>query len=141
MTKKYYWLNSHSEIFLKRGYLEESVSPKQRIEDIAKKAEELLGIKGFADKFIDYMARGFYSLSTPVWTNYGTKRGLPVSCFNSYIQDTMDGILTKVAEVGMMSKLGGGTSGFFGDLRPRGAKINVGGESSCLEFISVQHDL
>jgi ribonucleoside-diphosphate reductase alpha chain len=128
--KKYYWLNSHSEIFLKRGYLEESVSPKQRIEDIAKKAEELLGIKGFADKFIDYMARGFYSLSTPVWTNYGTKRGLPVSCFNSYIPDTMDGILTKVAEVGMMSKLGGGTSGFFGDLRPRGAKINVGGESS-----------
>lgn len=128
--KKYYWLNSHSEIFLKRGYLEESVSPKQRIEDIAKKAEKLLGITGFADKFIDYMARGFYSLSTPVWTNYGTKRGLPVSCFNSYIPDTMDGILTKVAEVGMMSKLGGGTSGFFGDLRPRGAKINVGGESS-----------
>lgn len=130
MNKKYYWLNSHSRIFLERGYLKEGITPEVRIRQIAENAENILHIPGFADKFEDYMSRGFYSLSTPVWTNYGNNRGLPVSCFSSYIPDTMDGILDKVAEVGMMSKLGGGTSGFFGDLRPRGAKISVGGESS-----------
>jgi ribonucleoside-diphosphate reductase alpha chain len=130
MNKKYYWLNSHSRIFLERGYLKENVTPEARIRQIAETAETILGISGFADKFEDYMSKGFYSLATPVWTNFGNDRGLPVSCFSSYISDTMDGILDKVAEVGMMSKLGGGTSGFFGDLRPRGAKISVGGESS-----------
>lgn len=129
-SKKYYWLNSHSRIFLERGYLKDGIDPETRIRQIAETAEAILNIPGFADKFEDYMSRGYYSLSTPVWTNFGNDRGLPVSCFNSYIPDTMDGILDKVAEVGMMSKLGGGTSGYFGELRPRGAKISVGGESS-----------
>lgn len=130
MSKKYYWLNSHSRLFLERGYLKEGVSPEERIKQIANNAEKILDIKGFADKFEDYMSRGYYSLATPVWTNYGNERGFPVSCFNSYIADQMQDILYKTAEVGMMSKLGGGTSGYFGDLRPRGATISVGGESS-----------
>jgi ribonucleoside-diphosphate reductase alpha chain len=130
MHKKYYWLNSHSRIFLERGYIEQGSTPEKRIRDIAENAERILKIEGFADKFEDYMSRGFFSLATPVWTNFGNARGLPVSCFNSYISDTMQSILHKVAEVGMMSKLGGGTSGFFGDLRARGSSISVGGESS-----------
>jgi ribonucleoside-diphosphate reductase alpha chain len=130
MTKPYYWLNSHSRLFLERGYLEKNKSPESRIKDIAINAEKLLDMEGFAEKFEYYMSLGFYSLSTPVWTNYGNSRGLPVSCFNSHISDRMDSILYKVAEVGMMSKLGGGTSGYFGDLRARGCPISVGGESS-----------
>ena len=130
MHEKYYWLNTHSRQFLERGYLENDITPEKRIRQIADHAEELLKIKGFADKFEDYMARGFYSLATPVWTNYGNKRGLPVSCFNSHITDEMESILWKTAEVGTMCKHGGGTSGFFGDLRERGAPISVGGESS-----------
>jgi ribonucleoside-diphosphate reductase alpha chain len=137
-TKEYYWLNSHSRIFLERGYLEEGKTPEQRIRQIAENAEKILKIKGFADKFEKYMSLGFYSLATPVWTNFGNKRGLPVSCFGSFIQDKMEAILTKAAEVGMMSKLGGGTSGFFGDLRPRGTKISVGGESSgAVHFMEI----
>jgi ribonucleoside-diphosphate reductase alpha chain len=128
--KRYSWLNSHSRIFLERGYLKEGVTPEQRIKQIADNAENILGIKGFSDKFEDYMSRGFFSLATPIWNNYGNERGLPVSCFNSHVSDHMQDILYKVAEVGMMSKLGGGTSGYFGDLRQRGASISVGGESS-----------
>jgi ribonucleoside-diphosphate reductase alpha chain len=130
VDKKYSWLNSHSKTFLQRGYLNPGVTPEQRIREIADNAEKILGIKGFADKFEDYMARGFYSLSTPVWTSFGNSRGLPVSCFNSHVDDTMPSILEKVSEVGIMSKQGGGTSGYFGDLRARGTKISVGGESS-----------
>ena len=138
VDKEYYWLNSHSRLFLERGYLEPEVTPEQRVRQIAENAERILKKKGFADKFEGYMKRGFYSLATPVWCNFGNKRGLPVSCFGSYVEDRMEAILTKAAEVGMMSKMGGGTSGFFGGLRPRGTKISVGGESSgAVHFMEI----
>ena len=137
-NKDYYWLNSHSRLFLERGYLEEGTTPEARIKQIADNAEKILKLEGFSDKFQNYMAKGFYSLSTPAWTNFGNKRGLPVSCFGSLIEDKMESILTKAAEVGMMSKLGGGTSGYFGELRPRGTKISVGGESSgAVHFMEI----
>jgi ribonucleoside-diphosphate reductase alpha chain len=123
---QYKWLNSHSRIFLERGYLKQNQTPEQRYREIAETAEKYLGIAGFADKFEDYLSRGFYSLATPVITNYGNERGLPVSCFNSHISDTTTNIFEKVGEVGIMSKNGGGTSGYFGDLRPRGSLIKNG---------------
>ena len=78
--KRYSWLNSHSRIFLERGYLKEGVTPEQRIREISDNAEKILNIKGFSDKFENYMSSGFFSLSTPIWTNYGNERGMPVSC-------------------------------------------------------------
>jgi len=125
-----YWLNDDSRKFLERGYLLPGETPEQRIEDIAYKAQEYLGIEGWADKFIDYMHRGFYSLSSPIWSNFGRDRGLPISCFGSYIPDDMEQILGKIAEVGTMSKVGGGTSAYFGDVRHRGAEISTGGTST-----------
>jgi len=127
---KFEWLNKHSRDFLQNGYLIEGITPEQRIRQIADKAEEILGVKGFADKFYDYMGRGYYSLSSPVWANFGTDKGLPISCFGSHIDDNMASILNAQAEVGMMSKLGGGTSGYFGKLRGRGAPITNNGKSS-----------
>ena len=130
MGDKYYWLNEDSRLFLERGYLEGRETPESRIRNIAKTADELLKKEGFAKKFEEYMANGWYSLASPVWANYGKKRGLPISCFGSYIDDTMEEILYTVAEVGMMSKLGGGTSAYFGHLRERGREIKSGGHSS-----------
>jgi len=127
---KFNWLNKDSRLFLKRGYLEEGQTPEGRIREIAETAQKILGIPGFADKFEDYMSKGFYSLSSPIWANFGLKRGLPISCFGSYVDDTMEEILKKSAEVGIMTKCGGGTSGYFGDLRERGADISSGGKSN-----------
>jgi len=126
----YYWLNDEAKLFLERGYLIEGESPKQRILDIAKHAENILGVQDFAVKFERYMAQGFYSLSSPIWANFGRERGLPISCFSSFIPDSMEGILYKVGEVGIMSKMGGGTSGYFGDVRHRGAAISSGGTAT-----------
>jgi ribonucleoside-diphosphate reductase alpha chain len=139
MTReKYYWLNEDSIKFLERGYLSEGESPHNRIKKIAETAEKILGIKGFAEKFEEYMARGFYSLSTPVWMNFGNERGNPISCFNSHIGDSVESFLIKQGEVGMMTKVGGGTSGYFGDIRPRGSKISTGGIAEgavrCMEL-------
>lgn len=125
-----YWLNDDSRQFLQRGYLLEGETAEKRIEDIAKKAEEYLKLDGFATKFIDYMERGFFSLSSPIWSNFGRYRGLPISCFGSYIPDDMEKILSKVSEVGTMSKVGGGTSAYFGDVRHRGASISTGGTAT-----------
>ena len=128
--KDYSWLNADSKKFLKRGYLEEGETPEDRIQTIAKTAEKYLKIKGFADKFTGYMAKGFYSLSSPIWSNFGKERGLPISCFGSFIPDDMEKILTKLSEVGTMSKVGGGTSGYFGAVRHRGASISSGGTAT-----------
>jgi ribonucleoside-diphosphate reductase alpha chain len=124
-TKRYYWLNDESRTFLSRGYLEESA--EQRISNIAHTAEKILKIEGFANKFEEYMSRGFYSLSTPVWVNFGKNRGLPISCYGSNIDDSMDSILNAGREIGLMSKYGGGTSAYLGNIRPRGSKISTGG--------------
>lgn len=129
-TQQWYWLNEDSRKFLERGYLMEGETAEERIKQIATAAEGYLGFEGFADKFVDYMSRGFYSLSSPIWSNFGRARGLPISCFGSYIPDTMKGILGKLSEVGIMTKCGGGTSGYFGDLRGRGAPISSGGTST-----------
>ena len=139
--KKFYWLNEDSRTFLSRGYLEGKEKPESRIRNIADKAEWYLKdmaktksdqskFDGFADKFYDYMSRGYYSLASPVWANYGKNRGLPVSCFGSYIDDNMEAILFGHAENGMLMKNGGGTSGYFGAVRHRGAPIRDSGESS-----------
>lgn len=128
--KKIYWLNEYSLAFLKKGYLGENVSAEDRIRTIAEVAEKILQKPGFADKFYDYMSRGWYSLASPIWSNFGLQKGLPISCFGSYISDNMADILYTQAEVGMMSKFGGGTSGYFGELRPRGSPIKDNGKSS-----------
>tara|TARA_R100000935_G_scaffold13736_5_gene27587 strand:+ start:15175 stop:16959 length:1785 start_codon:yes stop_codon:yes gene_type:complete len=124
------WLNEHSRNFLEAGYLTEGVSPEQRIREIAEHAEQILEMPGYADKFYHYMSEGYYSLASPVWSNFGKKRGLPISCFGSHIDDDIGNILYTQSEVGMMSKLGGGTSGYFGKIRHRGAPIKNNGEAS-----------
>lgn len=131
MKQKYYWLNKDSRKFLSRGYLEEGETAEQRVKNIANIAERFLNIQGFSEKFEDYMSRGWYSLSSPIWSNFGRNRGLPISCFGSYVADRLEEIAgTKIAEVSMMTKTGGGTSAYFGALRGRGQPISSGGEST-----------
>jgi len=128
--KPFDWLTDNSRSFLAAGYIESTSSPEKRIREIAERAEHILGIDGYADKFYNYMSRGFYSLASPVWSNFGKKRGLPISCFGSNIADDMGNILYTQSEVGMMSKLGGGTSGYFGNIRHRGASVKNNGQAS-----------
>ena len=129
-SEPFYWLNEDSREFLRNGYLLDGVTTEERVREIAERAEEILDEDGFADKFYDYMSRGYYSLASPVWSNFGLDRGLPISCFGSHIEDTIESILYTQAEVGQMTKHGGGTSGYFGELRPRGAPITNNGKSN-----------
>lgn len=124
------WLNDYSKVYLENWYLVNWQTAEERLRFIAESAEKILKKDGFADKFYNYMCKGYYSLSSPIWSNFGLERGLPISCFGSYIWDTMWKILFTQAEVGMMSKFGGGASGYFGALRPRGSEITNNWHSS-----------
>ena len=128
--KPFEWLNENSRKFLAAGYIGEGICAEERIANIAKRAEQILEMPGFAEKFYYYMSEGYYSLASPVWSNFGKERGLPISCFGSHIDDDIGNILYTQSEVGMMSKLGGGTSGYFGKIRPRGAEIKNNGQAS-----------
>ncbi len=129
-SKPYYWLTEYSRLFLGRWYLVGDQTPEERIRYIADTAEKILNKPWFADKFEMYMSKGFYSLSSPVWSNFGLNRWLPISCFGSYLWDNMGDILHTQAEVGMMSKFGGGASAYFWALRHRWASIKNNGHSS-----------
>ena len=91
--KSFEWLNENSRKFLAAGYLGETISAEERIAAIAQRAEQILEMPGFADKFYHYMSEGFYSLASPVWSNFGKERGLPISCFGSHIDDDIGNIL------------------------------------------------
>lgn len=126
----FYWLNEESKTFLSRGYIPDGMTVQQRYRQIADAAENILKIPGFADKFYNYLAKGYYSLSSPIIANFGLERALPISCFGSYITDDLSSIFDTVSEVAMMNKLGGGTSGYFGAIRARGSEITAGGKSN-----------
>lgn len=90
---RFRWLNKDSREYLKRGYLKDGQSAEDRVVEIANTAEESLKIKNFSKKFIDYISKGWFSLSSPVWANYGAGRGMPISCLagNSWINTLNEG--------------------------------------------------
>ena len=94
--KSFEWLNENSRKFLAAGYLGEGITAEERISNIAQRAEQLLEMPGFAEKFYYYMSQGFYSLASPVWSNFGKERGLPISCFGSHIDDDIGNILSLI---------------------------------------------
>jgi len=127
---KYWWLNEESKQILSRGYLLENETVQDAIKRITQAASKRLNRPDLAKEFEKLIANGWMSLSSPIWANMGTERGLPISCFNIHIPDTIEGITDKLGEVITQTKIGGGTSGYFGAIRPRGSLVTNNGKSS-----------
>lgn len=125
-----WWLNDESEQMLNRGYLLKGETVEGAIDRITGAAAKRLYKPELQEKFKQLVTRGWLSLSSPVWANMGTQRGLPISCFNVHIPDNIEGITAKLGEVIMQTKIGGGTSGYFGELRHRGTAVTDNGKSS-----------
>ncbi len=128
--KKLWWLNEESEQILNRGYLLKGETVKGAIERVATAASKRLYKPELKEPFIELIENGWMSLSSPIWANMGTERGLPISCFNVHVPDYIEGITHKLGEVIMQTKIGGGTSGYFGELRGRGSAVTDNGQSS-----------
>ncbi len=125
-----WWLNEESEQMLNRGYLLKGETVKGAIERITTAAAKRLYKPELQPAFEEMITKGWISFSSPVWANMGTQRGLPISCFNVHIPDSIEGITHKMGEVIMQTKIGGGTSGYFGELRHRGTAVTDNGKSS-----------
>lgn len=121
------WVTPETEDFMSKGYLLPGETVYSRVADIAEAFGEICASSAKAEKFYDYMSRGFYSLASPVWSNFGRDRGLPISCNGSFIPDSIEGIMDKASEIAVMTKHGAGTSAYLGAIRPRGAIIRTGG--------------
>ncbi len=125
-----WWLNDESEQMLNRGYLLKGETVEGAIDRITKAAAQRLYKPELQTAFKEMIVKGWISFSSPVWANMGTQRGLPISCFNVHVPDSIEGITNKLSEVIMQTKIGGGTSGYFGELRHRGTAVTDNGKSS-----------
>jgi len=119
------------QLFKERYAFPEGTTPRQQYQRIANTLAVHTPDPGkFRGAFFELLWNGWLSPSTPVLSNTGTVRGLPVSCAGSYLGDSIDAIYGGLRETAALTKAGFGTASYLGDIRPRGTKISVGGYSS-----------
>ncbi len=115
-------------------------TPYEQYKAIADKAAEYAPLYWYKDecskKFFSLLWYGWLSPSTPVLSNMGNpSRGMPVSCSGLYIDDSISGFYKARLETAVLTKNGFGTSGYMGDVRPRGAKCKTGTASGVQPLI------
>lgn len=125
-----FWSTGSWQLF-KNKYLYQATTPREQYVRIAKTlAAHTPDPDVWYEKFFNLMWKGWLSPSTPILANTGTNRGLPVSCAGQYIGDSIHDIYSAKTETAMLTKMGFGTAGYLGDIRPRGTPISTGGTST-----------
>ena len=110
-------------------------SPQQAF---ARAAEAFADDEAHAQRLYDYASKLWFMFSTPILSNGGTKRGLPISCFLNYVDDSRTGITDHYTENAFLSSVGGGIGGYWGDIRSVGSKTSNGSESTgVIPFLKV----
>lgn len=124
------WLTQDGFDTLSRGYLLSGETPRGLYSRVAAAAAYYTGERDrWQAKFFDAMWRNWLCLASPVASNLGTTRGLPISCNSIHVDDSIDSIFDKVHELATLSKNGAGVGIYIGDIRPRGSSIGQNGKS------------
>ena len=126
------WYQTGGWGLFKSKYMEGSTSFKNRVEQIAATAAKHApkdGVDWYA-KFVEVIWNGWLSPSTPTLANLGTTKGMPVACSGQYIGDSVADFYGELLDTAVLTKNGFGTSGYLGDIRPRGSQIATGGTAS-----------
>ena len=124
------WGNSPEYVkTISGGYLLKGEKPIDAYHRVANSVADRLGKPEMADKFFQYIWNGWLNLATPVLSNTGTDRGLPISCYGIDIADSVFDIGTKNLEMMLLAKHGGGVGVGFNRIRPAGSKISKNGTS------------
>ena len=111
------------------GYLFNGETPKQAYKRVAKTIAMRLKKPEMADKFFEYIWNGWLCLASPVLSNTGTERGLPISCFGIDVADSIYDIGKKNLEMMLLAKHGGGVGVGINQIRPAGSDITMNGTS------------
>jgi len=118
-----------------RYMVESEISPQ---EAFARAAQTFSDDDAMAQRIYDYASQLWFMFATPVLSNGGTKRGLPISCFLNFIPDSRGGITDHYTENAWLSSVGGGIGGYWGALRSVGSKTSHGSESTgVIPFMKV----
>jgi len=122
----------NTEVYVKtisRGYLLAGEKPKDAYWRVATTVAKRLGKPQLASKFFDHIWKGWLCLASPVLSNTGTDRGLPISCFGIDVGDSIFEIGNKNLELMLLAKHGGGVGIGINQIRPAGARITGNGTS------------
>ena len=111
------------------GYLYNGETPREAYMRVATTVAKRLKRPEMADTFFDYIWKGWLCLASPVLSNTGTDRGLPISCFGIDVADSIIDIGTKNLEMMLLAKHGGGVGIGINQIRPAGAEITMNGTS------------
>jgi ribonucleoside-diphosphate reductase alpha chain len=124
------WGNSPEYVkTISGGYLLAGEKPINAYIRVSRAVADRLGKPEMSDKFFQYIWNGWLNLATPVLSNTGTDRGLPISCYGIDIADSVYDIGTKNLEMMLLAKHGGGVGVGFNRIRPAGSKISKNGTS------------
>jgi ribonucleoside-diphosphate reductase alpha chain len=111
------------------GYLVNGESPKDAYWRVSKTVAKRLYKPELAEKFFEYIWQGWLCLASPVLSNTGTDRGLPISCFGIDVADSIQDIGNKNLEMMLLAKHGGGVGIGINQIRPAGKRITGNGTS------------
>ena len=111
------------------GYLYNGETPRKAYKRVAKTVAKRLQKTEMAETFFEYIWKGWLCLASPVLSNTGTDRGLPISCFGIDVADSIIDIGQKNLEMMLLAKHGGGVGIGVNQIRPAGAKITGNGTS------------
>jgi len=111
------------------GYLLDGESPRDAYRRVASTVARRLSRPELAETFFDYIWKGWLCLASPVLSNTGTDRGLPISCFGIDVADSIQDIGGKNLEMMLLAKHGGGVGIGVNQIRPAGSKITGNGTS------------
>ena len=111
------------------GYLLPTETPREAYQRVAKTIAKRLYKPELSERFFEYIWNGWLCLASPVLSNTGTDRGLPISCFGIDVADSINDIGEKNLEMMMLAKHGGGVGIGVNMIRPSGARITGNGTS------------
>lgn len=111
-------LSAHAVETLKDRYMIDGETSPQHA--FARASAAFADDLAHAQRLYDYASRGWFMFATPLLSNGGTTRGLPISCFLNYMDDSREGINEHYKETSWLSSLGGGVGGYIGVRGPEG---------------------
>ena len=130
------YLSEFGHITLQDRYLIEGEKSPQ--DAFARAAKAFADDDAHAQRLYDYASKLWFMFSTPILSNGGTARGLPISCFLNYVEDSREGLTDHYTENAFLSSVGGGVGGSWSDIRSVGSKTSNGSESTgVIPFIKV----
>ena len=130
------YLSEFSHKTLKDRYLIEGETSPQ--DAFARAAKAFSDDDAHAQRLYDYASKLWFMFSTPILSNGGTTRGLPISCFLNYVEDSREGLTGHYTENAFLSSVGGGVGGSWSDVRSVGSTTSNGSESTgVIPFMKV----